>query len=112
MWLFTRLGFFSVVQKPGDADAGLVTIRARVRGDLEALKSHYLPTMGDIIEGAGSDYQFRAKAPRVDFAEAAKLIAGDLDYANFKRSVAHEGTQRERVYHEVWQALFGLERDE
>lgn len=37
MWVVTDFGFFSVVQKPGDAEAGTLTVRARVRGDLEAV---------------------------------------------------------------------------
>lgn len=98
MWLFTRLGFFSVVRKPGDADSGMVTIRARVRGDLEALKAHYLPNMGEITEGGGTDYPFRAKAPHADFAEAAKRLVNDLNYSNFKNQVlAEQGPKRERV---------------
>jgi hypothetical protein len=28
MWLMTRFGFFSIVQKPGDAEAGMLTVRA------------------------------------------------------------------------------------
>jgi hypothetical protein len=31
MWLLTVFGFFSIVEKPDDRQAGTVTIRARVR---------------------------------------------------------------------------------
>ena len=34
MWLITPTGFFSIVQKPGDAAANTLTVRARVRQDL------------------------------------------------------------------------------
>lgn len=35
MWLMTTVGFFSIVRKPGETD---LTVRARVRSDLEALE--------------------------------------------------------------------------
>ena len=45
MWLMTPSGFFSIVQKPEDEQAGTLTIRARVRGDLERLRETCLPGM-------------------------------------------------------------------
>lgn len=50
MWIITPLGFFSIVQKPGDVPTGTLTIRARVRSDLEALKAAVLPGLGKITE--------------------------------------------------------------
>ncbi len=44
MWLFTKFGFFSVVQKPGEAR---LTVRARVAADLERLTdSEWMRTDG------------------------------------------------------------------
>ena len=48
MWLFTNFGFFSVVQKPGERD---LTVRSRLRSDLERLRERYLPTLGPVISG-------------------------------------------------------------
>jgi hypothetical protein len=48
VWLITPLGFFSVVREPDDIGAGSLTIRARVKSDLEALRKHYLPDLGEI----------------------------------------------------------------
>ena len=39
MWLITPTGFFSIVQKPTDAQANTLTVRARVRQDLETLRA-------------------------------------------------------------------------
>lgn len=50
MWLITPIGFFSIVQKPGDKQNGTLTVRSRVRSDLEALKESYLPGLGQIQE--------------------------------------------------------------
>ena len=48
MRLITPTGFFSIVQKPGDVAANTLTVRARVRQDLGALREQFLP-------GAGQD---------------------------------------------------------
>ena len=95
MWLTTRIGFFSVVQKPDEMD---LTVRARVKADLENLRQRYLPTLGKITESSETDYRYRAKATHADFAEAVKKIAMDIDYPNFKQLVAAEqGSKRKRI---------------
>ena len=48
MWIFTPFGFFSIVHKTYDAPDQL-TIRGRVRGDLENLVLH-LPSASAIRE--------------------------------------------------------------
>ena len=35
MWLVTTNGFYSIVRKPWDREAGTLTVRARARSDLE-----------------------------------------------------------------------------
>ena len=50
MWLFTDIGFFSIVRKPADENDGMVTISARVHSDLERLREFYLPSLGDVLE--------------------------------------------------------------
>ena len=78
MWVLTTAGFFSIVEKPGDRAAGRLTIRARVRGDLERLRAEALPGLGTIETGAGTDYPFRAVAPRAEVATAMAKLATDL----------------------------------
>jgi hypothetical protein len=113
MWIITSFGFFSVVEKPSDRHAGTVTIRGRVKSDLEKMKSKYLREMGPIIENGGTDYRYRATVSRTDFAAAMEEIAADIDYSNFKSSVsAKQGQQRAHVYEEVWSVLYGLEDEE
>lgn len=110
MWLITDLGFFSIVRKPGDDD---LTVRSRARADLEALHDRYLPTLGPIVEGAGTDYPFRAKVTVEDLAFAASEIVRAIDYSNFKSRVAAEqGTSRAHIYGDVWADLLKLGREE
>ena len=112
MWLMTPSGFFSIVQKPEDEQAGTLTIRAQVRGDPERLRETCLPGMGEIVANAGTDYRYRARAPRAEVASAMAKIVNDIQYANFKDEVAREqGKVRAGFYGEVWQVLYDL-RDE
>jgi len=58
MWLITSVGFFSIVEKPDDREAGTLTIRARVREDLEALRRQFLPDLAPIQEGGARTTAF------------------------------------------------------
>ena len=111
MWiLHPNVGFLSVVEKPWDRERGTLTIRARVRGDLERLKA-YLPDMSDIIESEDSDYRYRAVADRKTVSEAMAKLAADIDYDNFKNEVAsRQGYARASVYGDVWHVLYGMQR--
>jgi hypothetical protein len=110
MWLITPTGFFSVVCKPGDEVAGELTIRARVRSDLDALRQKYLPSLGEIVENTGTDYRFRAKARREEVKKALAKMVQELDYDNFKYEVAKkQGKYRASVYSEIWNVLYDLQ---
>lgn len=106
MWIFTTIGFFSIVQKRGDE---LLTVRARARKDLDALRSQYLLSLSETVEGAGTDYRYRATVPRENLAEAMSLIVVDVTYSNFKSEVARRaGPGRESLYHRVWDVMYRL----
>jgi hypothetical protein len=110
MWVVTDFGFFSIVQKPGDAEAGTLTVRARVRGDLEAL-GRLMPSLGPISESKSNDYRFRAQAPRAAVAAAMAQAIEGIGYSNFKDRVRKsQGPAREAVLHDVWHALYALQR--
>jgi len=111
MWLMTPIGFFSVVRKPTDEQAGTLTVRARVRFDLEQLKARYLPELGPVLESTTTDYRFRAVAPQAAVAQAMARLVTDLDYDNFKNAVAQrQGEARAHLYHDVWSVLYDLQR--
>jgi hypothetical protein len=103
MWLTTTFGFFSIVQKSGTKH---LTVRARVRSDLDRLRDRYLPTLTQTIEKAGSDYRYRATVSHADLAAATARIVGDIRYDNFKSEVESvQGHARESVYARVWGVL-------
>jgi len=112
MWLYTIHGFYSVVQKPNDKE---LTIRARVRADLERLKIHYLPLLSEITESDDSDYRYRATSTHVAFANALYHIAQDIEYDNFKNTVAtRQGPERAKIYNSIWSSttLLSMLKDE
>lgn len=107
MWLITNFGFFSIVQKSGEKD---LTVRARVKKDLEKLREKYLPELGEIKENVGTDYLYRAHASHTALAKAIGCIVQDINYDNFKNCVAREqGHHRAHVYSRVWDNLLALE---
>lgn len=102
MWVFLPNSMLSIVQKPGNAKAGALTVRARVAGDIERV----FPD-AKVIEGGGTDYRFRATIPRDQVAKAMSDQVMALDYANFKGSVKNRG--RHDAYMHCWQAMYALQ---
>jgi 8-oxo-dGTP pyrophosphatase MutT (NUDIX family) len=110
MWLMTEFGFFSIVQKPDDVDAGTLTIRSRARRDLEDFEKRHPILTTPILETDNTDYRYRAKAKRKDIAKAMAAVTEAIDYSNFKSRVAKtQGDKRAGVYHDVWSALLPLQ---
>lgn len=112
MWtLMPSGGFISAVRKPEDESRGTITIRARVKVDLVELRDYYLPALGPIETGGGTDYAFRAVAKADDFAAACAAMAKAVDYSNYKDHVAAvKGKSRTVVYGRLWSALMSLQR--
>lgn len=112
MWLITPTGFFSIVEKPTDSKTDRLTIRARVKSDLVALKREFLPSLGKVRISTETDYRYRATAPREEVGKALAQMAATLNYANFKSEVAiRQGAKRAHVYHDVWHVLYDMQDD-
>jgi 8-oxo-dGTP pyrophosphatase MutT (NUDIX family) len=106
MWIFTVIGFFSIVQKPG---TDFLTVRTRAKGDLDALRERYLPSLSPTAAKGGTDYPWRATVDHAAFAEAMKHMVLDVTYDNYKSAVASaQGKARAHAYHDVWAALLDL----
>jgi hypothetical protein len=69
MWLLTNFGFFSIVKKAGEDK---LTVRSRVKSDLEMLREKYISDPGEILEHVGSDYRFRSPVNKQSLTEAIK----------------------------------------
>lgn len=107
MWIFTEFGFFSVVHKEGDENS-VLTVRARVRKDLERLKERN-PLVGDIEAESGTDYEFRVRVNRAILVSIMRDAIYDIDYDNFKSAVKkRQGRKRHDIYSMVWYVLLNL----
>ena len=110
MWLITPVGFFSIVEKPTDQRQDTLTVRARVRSDLVALKQTACPSLGRIRESVDTDYRYRATAKRADVARALVQMIEQLGYSNFKSEVAlQQGADRAHLYQDVWEVLHRMQ---
>lgn len=110
---YVTIGFFSIVQKPGDSEDGMLTIRARAKGDLDALREKLLSVLRKTVSNAGTDYRYRARAPREDIVKAMMNIVQDVQYGNFRNEVQkRQGSARAKKYHGVWEVLYGISEPE
>lgn len=113
MWIQTTCGFFSIVEKPQDRSAGMLTVRARVRKDLEDLRSRYVPELTAITTSDNTDYRYRCRAPKAAVAAGIGRAVAGIDYDNFKSAIAaRQGHARSAIYHQVWDSLLELQLSE
>lgn len=111
MWLMTKHGFYSIVQKPDG-----IHIRAREREDLERLRDLLDaelpgqvwgggPRVLDIVETPGHDYRFRFITNRDRFEQVMVCLSQTCNYPNFKAQIDSDPSQRRKPYHAVWSLL-------
>jgi hypothetical protein len=111
MWLQTNVGFFSLAEKAQSIDREQLTIRARVRSDLEALQMIYLPGLTFTADD-GPDGLFEATVHKASFAAAMTNMVKGISYSNFEDEVcAVQGQARAAVYANVQMALARLNQD-
>ncbi len=60
MWLVTPIEFFGIAQKHGNATVVTLFVLARAKGDLDALRMRYIPSLDQVISNAGTDDRYRA----------------------------------------------------
>ncbi len=109
MWLTTTIGFFSIVQKPGDLH---LTVRARSASDLDRLREQFMPELSATISHAGTDYPYRATIGREAFSDGLAKMGAAIDYSNFKNAVAERmGKERAGTYATVWKALTAIKKE-
>jgi hypothetical protein len=115
MWIFTTLGFFSVVRdrKSGSMpDSEQMLVRSRDRRHLENLRAKFNLTC-PIRDNEGTDYAYRMSLPKDQWAEILAELASEQEYTNFKNEAAnhrHEtGDEYVRALHDVWSVMLELQ---
>ena len=107
MWVFTKAGFFSAVEKR-DAAAKLV-VRARSRADIDALADRL--KVVSVKSSEGADYPYRLECLKKAWGEYLNESANDIDYDNFKNAMADIfDSKRLEQLHGVWEVMAGLDR--
>jgi hypothetical protein len=106
MWLATKFGFYSIVEKAPTK----FHIRARVRQDLENLRN-LIGGDWEILDWPLADYRYRVIVDRKGFVEVMGALALSLDYPNFKSQIAATPDQRAKLsaFHKVWALLSDLQ---
>jgi hypothetical protein len=119
MWLFTKYGFFSIVQKkPGEFH-----VRARNRHDLEALREAVaLRAPGvavaairrslPIIDTPYGDYGSRIIITSLDsVARIFDTLGESITYDNFKSEIARTPAQADKLHslHDIWSIIFAYQ---
>lgn len=101
MWICLSDSFLSCVAS--DRDPTVLMVRARRRGDIEAVFGDAYP----VLTLDGRDYQFRAFIPRSVVGEVIAKALMDIDYGNFKNSV--KDSYLHDAYAEVWSVMAELQ---
>ncbi len=101
MWLMTKHGFYSIVEKrPNEFH-----IRSRERRDLQNLVDR-VPLHGcEVIDTQDADYAARIVTDLETVRTVMAFLADTLDYGNFKGRIDTTPDQRHKPYHEVWSVM-------
>jgi hypothetical protein len=112
MWLFTENAVLSVVEDKNNSER--FCVRARFPGDIESIFGH---TNANVIEGAGTDYRFRAFIDKPIVVEELTKEINNITYTNFKNRVAKASQfdddhhYRMRMLHQVWNSMYEAQDD-
>jgi len=111
MWLYTRQGFYSVVEHFKKPDT--LVVRARLREDIKRFnlfckRVARLKKVKRYKRTPKADYRYRVEISREDFMTVMTMLIWDLTYHNFKGEV-HGNRDRDNAYMECWSAMYGLQ---
>lgn len=107
MWMMTKIGFYSIVEKPKDK----ICIRTRNLRDMIQLQLQVYQD-GEIIETPLADYKYRMILTREYFEREFGDFAKYITYDNFKNEVQKTNRHREALYHQVWNIMRRAERED
>lgn len=107
MWMMTKIGFFSIVEKP----KGMMCIRARCLKDMINLEKVF-PGLPEVEHTPRADYPFRVLLDKQTFRHGFQWLADGITYNNFKNEVRKTNKHREELYHQVWAILRQIETEE
>lgn len=98
MWLFTKLGYFSI----GNKNSGAFHVRARRRLDLENLR-HVSEIAAPVVSTPDGDYPFRLIVNQGELDGIFTALAGGIDYESLKNSI--EDSHKLDCYYKIWMLM-------
>jgi hypothetical protein len=101
MWICLNDAYLSIV-KPREEKGDNLLVRARIKGDIERVFPDAVVT-----KLPNRDYDFRATVPAAEVARALVDRVFNLDYPNFKGSVAEH--ERHEAYYGIWRVMWNLQ---
>ena len=107
MWIATKNGYFSIVQKEYDPP-GILTVRGRVQSDVDDLRQRLKPQVGNLRIDDAADYKYRFCASDTAIASIISADIMALNYDNFKSRIYQDSPHRAKIYGECWYALAEL----
>jgi hypothetical protein len=120
MWIFTRYGFFSIVNarlRDGSPDPETVMVRARRMSHLRQLAER-CPTLSgaEISTTLHRDYRYRILVSKAAWIAALAVLAEEQNWCNFKSEVARQqgsaGSDYVHALHSVWSIMNEFQRSE
>jgi hypothetical protein len=112
MWVFTKHGFFSVVEKWDNKS--LVMVRSREKDHLHALKAA-IGIKATLRRSTATDYPYRITISKSLWAHTLSQLAEDINYPNFKdeAEMVERGRKKSNRtpysdnLHDIWRILKG-----
>lgn len=107
MWLFTKYGFYSIVQD--EKDKAIYKVRARKKADLQELQGNVIEiSKGSILQDNQADYRFRIFINQQQLKAIMNHLSNIIDYSNFKDSIYRNKSQKDKLdsYHKVWDVMY------
>lgn len=108
MWLFTKRGFYSIVED--SLKIGSWQVRARVKVDLENL-IQVIGYGGQLITTPRADYRYRIVIDAHQLIKIMTTMAKDINYTNFKNECAKRVDQDHNydALHEIWGVMYSVQ---
>jgi hypothetical protein len=108
MWIASKLGYFSIVQKP----PGKWHVRARLKRDLDTLVAAALPDGFPIHRWDDADYRWRIIIENPHhLVDVYMALMASVTYPDFKAEIGKHIDQRDKLpaYHQFWADLVKLQ---
>lgn len=108
MWIMSKEGFYSIVKHRGDPTK--LIIRSRVKKDIENVLEFFIGSDYRLMHTPDADYAYRTIIDVFEWPKFLEELTMDIEYYNFKNTIAAEDPERAYCYGEIWYVLRDLQK--